>query len=203
MTSITSSRLTEEDQNNNNNSSSNNHQTNLSISTTPLMNIQDTQDQSGSERSTPLITPNQQRPSSTVPQPATTRALVAKCQACNIRGELIVCNHCENVICVKCADEHQSIINKDVKREWEICKTKYETINEQSSMNLFFSCFSCKNEFFLIVHFDNDEEKVQNKARNLQTTITKQSEHLIQTVENQKNTYIDIIENHLQTYKQS
>jgi hypothetical protein len=110
------------------------------ISSTPIPSIStqeinlNNHDQSGSERSTPLIS-NQQRPSSVLPQQQqTTRSLVAKCQSCNIRGELIVCSHCDNVICVKCVAEHQSVINNDVKYEWDICKKKFETINEQSSM---------------------------------------------------------------------
>jgi hypothetical protein len=89
-------------------------------------------DQSGSERSTPSVF-TQQRPPSVIQQTAS-RVLIAKCQSCNIRGELIVCNHCDNVICVKCADEHQSVINGDIKREWSICKTKFDEINEQSCM---------------------------------------------------------------------
>ncbi|CAF2378891.1 unnamed protein product [Rotaria sp. Silwood2] len=140
-------------------------------------------DQSGSERSTPSVL-NQQGSSSVI-QPTTTRSLVAKCQSCNIRGELIVCSHCDNVICVKCADEHQSVINDDVKREWDLCKTLFQTINEKS------------------MRFDNNEEEANNKARSLQTFISKQTDKLIQTVENQKNTYIDVIEKHLRTYKQS
>lgn len=108
----------------------------ISSTSIPLISTQDNNDQSGSERSTPLIS-NQPRLSTVLQQQQqqqTTRALVAKCQSCNIRGELIVCNHCDNVICKKCVDEHQSVINKDVKREWEECKTKYDTINEKSSM---------------------------------------------------------------------
>jgi len=108
-------------------------------------------DQLSSERSTPLIS-NQQRPSSVSQQP-TTRLLVAKCQSCNIRGELIVCNHCDNVICVKCADEHQSVINKDVKDEWDICKTKFETINEQSSIGFFFQEIFYIDLFFFLSTF--------------------------------------------------
>ena len=96
--------------------------------------INSSYDQSFSERSTPSIS-NQQRSSSVLPQ-ANARVLIAKCQACNIKGELIICTHCDNVICVKCADEHQSLINNDVKREWDICKTKFETMNEQSSKDL-------------------------------------------------------------------
>jgi hypothetical protein len=56
---------------------------------------------------------------------------------------------------------------------------------------------------FVLVRFDNDEEEVNNKARNLQTFINKQSSKLIQTVENHKNVYIDMIEKHRRTYKQS
>ena len=99
-----------------------------SYSSTPIqeINLSNNHDQSNSERSTPR--------SSSVVQPTTTRSLIAKCQSCNIRGELIVCNHCENVICVKCAEEHQSVISSDVKREWDICKTKFETINDRSSI---------------------------------------------------------------------
>ena len=74
-------------------------------------------DQSYSDRSTPSVS-NQQRPIN--------RSLIAKCQSCNIKGELVICTHCDNVICVKCVDEHQSVINNDVKREWDICKTKFE-----------------------------------------------------------------------------
>lgn len=81
-----------------------------------------------SERLTPL-----QRPASVLPPTSTARGLVAKCQSCNIRGELIVCHHCDNVICEKCANEHQSVINNDVKTEWQTCKTKFETIHQQSS----------------------------------------------------------------------
>jgi hypothetical protein len=88
-------------------------------------------EQSCSERSTPSVS-NQQRPSSVLPQPIN-RSLIAKCQSCNIKGELVICTHCDNVICVKCVDEHQSVINNDVKREWDICKTKFETMNERSS----------------------------------------------------------------------
>lgn len=84
-------------------------------------------EQSCSERST-----TSQRSSSVLPQP-TNRILIAKCQSCNIRGELIICNHCDNVICTKCTQEHRSIINNDVKNEWNICKTKFETLNDRSS----------------------------------------------------------------------
>ncbi|UJR35744.1 hypothetical protein I4U23_028493 [Adineta vaga] len=137
-----------------------------------------------SQRSTPSI-PQQQRPTSVLSQQSTARVLIAKCQSCNIRGELIVCSHCDSVICVKCSSEHQNILNEDIKREWDICKTRYETINEQS------------------LRYDNDEKEMNNKARNLQIFINKQSDQLIQTVENQKNLYMDVIEKHRQTYKQS
>jgi hypothetical protein len=91
-------------------------------------------DQSCSERSTPSIF-NQQRSSSVL----TNRILIAKCQSCNIRGELIICTHCDNVICIKCVNEHQSIINNDVKREWNLCKTKFEIFNDRSCKKRF--CF--------------------------------------------------------------
>lgn len=93
-------------------------------------------DQSDSERSTPS-----QRSTSTLPQPKTPPPIVAKCQLCNMRRELTVCHHCDNVVCMECAAEHQSPISKDVKREWEICRTKFESINEQSSRK-FHSRFS-------------------------------------------------------------
>ncbi|CAF1074756.1 unnamed protein product [Adineta ricciae] len=117
-------------------------------------------------------------------QPAT-RALIAKCQSCNIRGELIVCSHCDNVICIKCSSEHRTVINDDVKREWDACKARFETINEKS------------------IRFDNEAIEMYNKARNLQTLISKQSDQLIKTVETQKNYHMDTIEKHRQTYKQS
>jgi len=88
----------------------------------------DNHNQSISERST----------SSTINQQTTARSFIAKCQSCNKRVELIVCTHCDNAICIKCANEHQSVINGDVKREWDICKAKFETINEHSSIVLYF-----------------------------------------------------------------
>jgi hypothetical protein len=57
--------------------------------------------------------------------------------------------------------------------------------------------------FIFLVRFDNNEEEVYNKARNLQTFINQQSNKLIQTVENHKNAYIDVIEKHRRTHKQS
>jgi hypothetical protein len=84
---------------------------------TPIREMNFSSEQPCSERSTP----------------STNRILIAKCQACNIRGELIICPHCESVICAKCADEHQSVINSNVKQEWNACKEKFEAFNERSS----------------------------------------------------------------------
>jgi hypothetical protein len=151
-------------------------------------------EQSCSERSTPS-----QRSSSVLPQ-STDRILIAKCQSCNIRGELIICVHCDNVICVKCADEHQSIINNDVKNEWKICKTKFETLNDRSSKERDFFFFEFNAS--ILDRFENNHEECECKARQLQTIIDQQGEKLIQTVNNYKNDYIDLIEKHRRTYKQ-
>ena len=83
----------------------------------PIHEANCSSEQPGSERSTP----------------STNRTLIAKCQACNIRAELIICPHCENVVCAKCADEHQSVINNNVKQEWNACKEKFEAFSERSS----------------------------------------------------------------------
>jgi len=56
--------------------------------------------------------------------------VIAKCQLCNIRSELTVCSHCDNVICMKCIDEHQNTI----KIEWETCRNKFESIYQRSSI---------------------------------------------------------------------
>jgi hypothetical protein len=144
--------------------------------------INSSYEQSYSERSTPSVY-NQSRSSSVLPQ-STHRSLIAKCQSCNIKGELIICTHCDNVICVKCADEHQSIINNNVKREWDTCKTKFETLSERSSIYL-------------------SEKGVFSKDFNeLQTSIDQQGGKLVDTVNSYKNAYIDLIEKHRRTYKQ-
>ncbi len=155
---------------------------------TPDVNLNNHDQQSSSERSTPS-----QR-STSILQQAKTTLLVAKCQACNIRGELIVCHHCDNVICIKCADEHQSVINKDVRHEWELCKTKFQSIREQSGKIFMYSFFPMY--CLVLVRFDNDEEEAYHKARDLQAFISKQSGIFIQGIENQKNDYIDMIEKH-------
>lgn len=89
-------------------------------------------EQSCSERSTPLAF-SQSRPSSVLPSQTSERVLIAKCQSCNVKGELSVCSHCDAVICAKCSSEHKSPVTEDVKREWGACKTKFETLNERSS----------------------------------------------------------------------
>ena len=162
-------------------------------------------DQSGSERSTPSIFNQPQSPS--VLQQSTSRPLLfAKCQACNIRGDLIVCSHCDNVICVKCADEHQSVVNDDVKREWQSCQTNFERINDQSSnasLHWSVSFTACSSHRSLLVRFEGDQDDMKSQARSLQTWIGKQSEKLIQALDQQKNTYIDSIEQHRRRYKES
>ncbi|UJR10345.1 hypothetical protein I4U23_014551 [Adineta vaga] len=140
-------------------------------------------EQSCSERSTPSIY-NQTRSSSVLPQQSTNRVLIAKCQSCNIKGELTVCTHCDNVICIKCADEHQSVINDNVKHEWKTCKTKFDILNERS------------------IRFDNDHEECEYRAHELKGLIDQQGEKLVQTINNYKNTHIDLIEKHRRTYKQ-
>ncbi|CAF2388785.1 unnamed protein product [Rotaria sp. Silwood2] len=138
--------------------------------------------QSYSECSTPSIF-SQQRSSSVISQ-STNRLLIAKCQSCNIKGELIVCTHCDNVICIKCIDEHHSIINNDIKHEWNLCQAKFQTFHEQSNC------------------FETDLEECMCKARQLQILINEQGDKLIQTINCYKNAYIDLIEKHRQTYKQ-
>ena len=97
-------------------------------SITPLS----TYDQSSSARSSPS-----QRSTPIVSRSTPSSSIVAKCQLCNNRRELIVCRHCESVICFECADEHQRVINSDVKCQWERCKTRFENINDQSSKSRF------------------------------------------------------------------
>lgn len=77
---------------------------------------------SSSERSTPA----------TFTQ-TTNSTLVAKCQSCNIRADLTVCAHCDKVICGKCRMEHQSVVNNEVKQEWNGCKEKFERFSDRSS----------------------------------------------------------------------
>ncbi|CAF0846890.1 unnamed protein product [Adineta ricciae] len=139
-------------------------------------------DQTCSERSTPSIY-SQTRSSSVLPTIAN-RVLIAKCQSCNMKGELIVCNHCDNVICTKCADEHQSVINDDVKREWDLCKSKFDIISERS------------------IRFEADQEECERKARELQTLVGERGDKLVQTINNYKNAYMDFIEKHRRTHKQ-
>jgi hypothetical protein len=163
--------------------------------------INSSYEQSYSERSTPSVY-NQSRSSSVLPQ-STHRSLIAKCQSCNIKGELIICTHCDNVICVKCADEHQSIINNNVKREWDTCKTKFETLSERSSIYLSEKgVFSKDFNEFILVRFEADQEECECKARELQTSIDQQGGKLVDTVNSYKNAYIDLIEKHRRTYKQ-
>ncbi|CAF0919473.1 unnamed protein product [Rotaria sordida] len=157
----------------------------LQVSTPVRMlsqNINSNYDQSYSEHSTPSIF-NQQRSSSVLSQ-SINRLLIAKCQSCNIKGELIVCTHCDNVICIKCVDEHQNIINNDIKDEWNLCKIKFQTLHEQSNC------------------FETDLEECMCKAHQLQILINEQSDKLIQTINSYKNAYIDLIEKHRRTYKQ-
>lgn len=86
-----------------------------------------------SDRSTPSIF-SQQRSSSVLSQ-LTNRPVLAKCQSCNVKSELFVCNHCDGVICTKCAGEHQSVINNRIRNEWNQCKIKFQAFHEQSSIN--------------------------------------------------------------------
>ena len=51
------------------------------------------------------------------------------------------------------------------------------------------------------VQFDQNEEKVDAEARQLQTYIRQLSDHWVQTAGNYKNTYMNMIENYRQTYK--
>ena len=148
-------------------------------------------DQIDSNRSTPSMS-----------QQLTSRALIAKCQSCNVRAELVVCGHCDNVICVRCIEEHQRVTNDDVQREWNLCKAKYETNDEQSSR---FSPKGNRFVFFivvLLVRFDMDEEQMKCQARQLQKWIAEQSERLVRTLDTQKHDYTTLIENRRRTYKQ-
>ena len=150
-------------------------------------------DQTDSNRSTPSVSQ----------QPAA-RALIAKCQSCNVRGELIVCSHCDNVICVRCIEEHQRVTNDDVRREWNLCKATYETNDEQFGR---VSPRDQRSTVLLIVtvlaRFDTDQEQMKRQARQLQKWIGEQSDRLIRTLDTQKHDYTTLIENHRRTYKQS
>ncbi|CAF3527317.1 unnamed protein product [Rotaria socialis] len=140
-------------------------------------------DPSHSERSTSSIF-NQQQSSSSVLSQSTNRLLIAKCQSCNIKGALLVCTHCDNVICVKCVEEHRNVINDEIKHEWNLCKTKFQSLQQESN------------------RFETDLEACRCKARDLQISIHQQSDTLIQTIASYKNVYTDLIEKHRRTYKE-
>ncbi|CAF1365194.1 unnamed protein product [Rotaria magnacalcarata] len=140
-------------------------------------------DPSYSERSTPSIFSQQQSSSLSVLSQSINRLLIAKCQSCNIKGALIVCTHCDNVICVKCVEEHRNVINDEIKHEWNLFKTKFQSLQQESN------------------RFETYLEECRCKARDLQISIHQQSDTLIQTITSHKNVYIDLIEKHRQTYK--
>lgn len=60
------------------------------------------------------------------------RSFVAKCQSCNRRSELNVCEHCDNVLCFTCTEEHQNLVNQHIKNIWQHCQIQLQTIENQS-----------------------------------------------------------------------
>lgn len=70
--------------------------------------------------------------SSSVLSQSNPRVLVAKCQLCNLRAELAVCKHCDNVICLQCTQTHQTIVYHDIQRTWEACQTQLNTTYQRS-----------------------------------------------------------------------
>lgn len=88
-------------------------------------------DQIFSERSSPA-TFQPARPSPITVAPTNSAQFHAKCQLCQTKAELTVCRHCDSVMCGKCINDHLNKPNEDVQRAWQLCKAKFEEINEKS-----------------------------------------------------------------------
>ncbi|UJR35742.1 hypothetical protein I4U23_028491 [Adineta vaga] len=58
-------------------------------------------------------------------------AVIARCHSCGNKCQVIVCEHCDHFVCLKCAEEHRTttkVDTQDLTNKWQACKNKYDTL---------------------------------------------------------------------------
>ncbi|CAF1350871.1 unnamed protein product [Adineta steineri] len=58
-------------------------------------------------------------------------AVIARCHSCGNKCQVIVCEHCDHFVCLKCAEEHRTttkVDTRDLTNKWQECKNKYSTL---------------------------------------------------------------------------
>ncbi|CAF3916518.1 unnamed protein product [Rotaria sp. Silwood2] len=70
------------------------------------------------------------------PSSSISDAVIARCHSCGNKCQVIVCEHCDHFVCLKCAEEHRTTTKIDAQEltnKWHECKNKYNILLQKLS----------------------------------------------------------------------
>ncbi|CAF0820090.1 unnamed protein product [Didymodactylos carnosus] len=116
----------------------------------------------------------------TVQAPVVRKPQIARCSSCLNKTELIICEHCDHFICLKCADDHRNkaeLLSKNLIEQWKLCKEKYEIFIQTTN------------------DYDHERIKIENQLMVIRDQINQRTDDAIKLVKNQHQTLLELVDN--------
>jgi len=117
-----------------------------------------------------------------VPSPPVTDSVIARCHSCANKCQVIVCDHCDHFVCLKCAEKHRSTTKIDAQTlatKWNGCKTKYKSLIEKLNQ------------------YNRDRSQIEKDLAAISVAVEQRTRDAIQTIVNQRDCLIQQIDEHI------
>ncbi|CAM4791122.1 unnamed protein product [Rotaria magnacalcarata] len=116
------------------------------------------------------------------PTPPNSDAVIARCHSCGNKCQVIVCEHCDHFVCLKCAEEHRTTIKVDtqgLKNKWQECKNKYNTLLQKLNQ------------------YNRDRVQIESDLAAIRVAVEQRSHDTIQYIINQREALTGRINEHI------
>ncbi|CAF0925949.1 unnamed protein product [Rotaria sordida] len=110
-------------------------------------------------------------------------AVIARCHSCGNKCQVIVCEHCDHFVCLKCAEEHRTTTKIDTQElinKWHECKNKYNILLQK--LNL----------------YNRDRIQIESDLAAIGVAVEQRSRDAIQNVFDQRDSLISHINEYIE-----
>ncbi|CAF4492128.1 unnamed protein product [Rotaria sp. Silwood1] len=117
------------------------------------------------------------------PSSSVSEAVIARCHSCGNKCQVIVCEHCDHFVCLKCAEEHRTTTKVDAQElinKWHECKNKYNMLLQKLNQ------------------YNHDRIQIESDLAAIRVAVEQRSRDAIQYVVDQRDSLISRINEHME-----
>ncbi|CAF4141328.1 unnamed protein product, partial [Rotaria sp. Silwood2] len=117
------------------------------------------------------------------PSSSISDAVIARCHSCGNKCQVIVCEHCDHFVCLKCAEEHRTTTKIDAQEltnKWHECKNKYNILLQKLNQ------------------YNRDRIQIESDLAAIRVAVEQRSRDAIQYVVDQRDSLFSRINEHME-----